>query len=189
ENDTVSNITITENNILGAGTDGIEFDVIEDNANATINIVNNQISDVEEEGIFFNDIQENAMAAITVTGNIITDAGDDGIELTLIEDNANVTATVTDNTIANTGNRLTNPFTNGVRIEHTADTDFCLALDNNSVTTPVEDGFALVSNGAGQFQVVDLENVTARNVGTFNPADIETNAGFVEGTAGVAPCP
>ncbi|MBE7380616.1 MAG: right-handed parallel beta-helix repeat-containing protein [Leptolyngbya sp. SIO1E4] len=189
ENDTVSNITIAENTILGAGREGIEFDVIEDNANATITVTNNQISNVGEEGIFFNDIQENATAAITVTGNIITDASDDGIELTLIEDNANVTATVTDNTIANTGNRITNPFANGVRIEHTADTDFCLALDNNSVTTPVEDGFALVSNGAGQFQVLDLANVTARNVGSFNPADIETNAAFVEGTAGVPPCP
>ncbi|ESA37417.1 parallel beta-helix repeat (two copies) [Leptolyngbya sp. Heron Island J] len=182
ENDTVSNITIAENNILNAGTDGIEFDVIEDNANATISILNNQISNVGEEGIFFNDIQENATAAITVTGNVITNAGDDGIELTLIEDNANVTATVTDNTI-------TNPGANGVRIEHTADTDFCLALDNNSVTTPGDDGFAFVSNGAGQFQVLDRANVTARNVGTFNPADIDTNADFVEGTAGVAPCP
>ncbi|MBT9318035.1 beta strand repeat-containing protein [Leptothoe spongobia] len=182
ENDTVSNITIAENNILSAGTEGIEFDVIEDNANATINIVNNQVSNVGEEGIFFNDIQENATAAITVTGNSITNAGDDGIELTLIEDNANVTATVTDNTI-------TNPGANGVRIEHTADTDFCLALDNNSVTTPGGDGFELVSNGAGQFQVLDRSNVTARNVGTFNPDDIDTNADFVEGTAGVAPCP
>ena len=117
-----------------------------------------------------------------MTGNIITDAGDDGIELTLIEDNANVTATVTDNTI-------TNPGANGVRIEHTADTDFCLALDNNRVTTPGGDGFEFVSNGAGQFQVVDLETVTIRNVGTFNPDDIDTNADFVEGTAGVAPCP
>ncbi|MEM1241405.1 MAG: right-handed parallel beta-helix repeat-containing protein [Cyanobacteria bacterium P01_H01_bin.26] len=182
ENDTVSNITIAENNIISAATEGIEFDVIEDNANATINIVNNQISDVGEEGIFFNDIQENATAAITVTGNIITNAGDDGIELTLIEGNANVTATVTDNTI-------TNPIANGVRIEHTADTDFCLALDNNSVTTPGGDGFEFVSNGAGQFQVLDRANVTARNVGTFNPDDIDTNAAFVEGTAGVAPCP
>jgi hypothetical protein len=182
EDDTVSNITIAENNILNAATEGIEFDVIEDNANATINIVNNQISNVGEEGVFFNDIQENATAAITVTGNVITNAGDDGIELTLIEDNANVTATVTDNTI-------TNPGADGVRIEHTADTDFCLALDNNSVTTPGGDGFELVSNGAGQFQVLDLENVTARNVGTFDPADIETNADFVEGTAGVPACP
>jgi hypothetical protein len=182
ENDTVSNITIAENNILSAATEGIEFDVIEDNANATINILNNQISNVGEEGIFFNNIQENATAAITVTGNTITNAGDDGIELTLIEDNANVTATVTDNTI-------TNPGANGVRIEHTADTDFCLALDNNSVTTPGGDGFELLSNGAGQFQVLDRANVTARNAGTFNPADVETNAAFVEGTAGVAPCP
>ncbi|MEM9976339.1 MAG: right-handed parallel beta-helix repeat-containing protein, partial [Cyanobacteria bacterium P01_D01_bin.2] len=163
ENNTVSNITIAENTILGAATEGIEFDVIEDNANATVNILNNQISDVGEEGIFFNDIQENATAAITVTGNTITNAGDDGIELTLIEDNANVTATVTDNTI-------TNPGADGVRIEHTADTDLCLALDNNSVTTPGSDGFELVSNGAGQFQVLDQANVTARNVGTFNPA-------------------
>jgi len=182
ENDTVSNITIAENNILGAATEGIEFDVIEDNANATITVTNNQISDVGEEGIFFNDIQENTTAAITVTGNSITNAGDDGIELSLIEDNANVTATVTDNTI-------TNPGANGVRIEHTADTDLCLALDNNSVTTPGGDGFELVSNGAGQFQVLDQANVTVRNVGTFDPADIETNADFVEGTAGVAPCP
>ncbi|EKU98948.1 hypothetical protein Lepto7375DRAFT_8283 [Leptolyngbya sp. PCC 7375] len=182
ENDTVSNITIAENNILSAATEGIEFDVIEDNANATINILNNQVSNVGEEGIVFNDIQENATAAITVTGNIITNAGDDGIELTLIEDNANVTATVTDNMI-------TNPGANGVRIEHTADTDFCLALDNNSVTTPGGNGFELVSNGVGQFQVIDRSNVTARNVGTFNPADIDTNADFVEGTAGVAPCP
>ncbi len=182
ENDTVSNITISENNILSAATEGIEFDVIEDNANATINITNNQISNVGEEGIFFNDIQENATAAITVTGNVITNAGDDGIEFTLIEDNANVTATVTDNTI-------TTPGANGVRIEHTADTDVCLALDNNSVTTPGGDGFEFVSNGAGQFQVLDLENVTARNVGTFNPDDIDTNAAFVEGTAGAAPCP
>ena len=182
ENDTVSNITIAENTILGAATEGIEFDVIEDNATATVAITNNQISNVGEEGIFFNDIQENATAAITVTGNSITSIGDDGIELTLIEDNANVTATVTDNTI-------TNPGADGVRIEHTADTDLCLALDNNSVTTPGGDGFELVSNGAGQFQVLDQANVTARNVGTFNPADIETNADFVEGTAGVAPCP
>ncbi|MGD1927873.1 MAG: inverse autotransporter beta domain-containing protein [Leptolyngbyaceae cyanobacterium] len=182
ENDTVSNITIAENNILSAGTEGIEFDVIEDNANATITVTINQISNVGEEGVFFNDIQENATAAITVTGNSSTNAGDDGIELTLIEDNANVTATVTDNTI-------TNPGADGVRIEHTADTDFCLALDNNSVTTPGDDGFELVSNGAGQFQVIDQANVTARNVGTFNPADIETNADFVEGTAGVPPCP
>ncbi|MEM8611148.1 MAG: right-handed parallel beta-helix repeat-containing protein [Cyanobacteria bacterium P01_H01_bin.105] len=182
ENDTVSNITIAENNILGAATEGIEFDVIEDNANATITVTNNQISDVGEEGIFFNDIQENTTATITVTGNSITNAGDDGIELTLIEDNANVTATVADNTI-------TNPGANGVRIEHTADTDVCLALDNNNVTTPGGDGFELVSNGAGQFQVIDQANVTARNVGTFNPDDIETNADFAEGTAGVAPCP
>ncbi|WP_163668284.1 right-handed parallel beta-helix repeat-containing protein [Adonisia turfae] len=181
ENDTVSNITIAENNILGAATQGIEFDIIEDNANATVNALNNQISNVGEEGIFLNAIQENATAAITVTGNTITNAGDDGIELTLIEDNANVTATVTDNTI-------TNPGANGVRIEHTADTDFCLALDNNSVTNPGGDGFELVSNGAGQFQVLDQANVTARNVGTFNPNDIDTNAAFVEGTAGVAPC-
>ena len=117
-----------------------------------------------------------------MTGNTITNAGDDGIELTLMEDNANVTATVTDNTI-------TNPGANGVRIEHTADTDVCLALDNNSVTTPGGDGFELVSNGAGQFQVLDQANVTARNVGTFNPDDIDTNADFAEGTAGVAPCP
>ena len=117
-----------------------------------------------------------------MTGNTITNAGDDGVELNLIEDNANVTATVTDNTI-------TNPGANGVRVEHTADTDFCLALDNNNVTTPGGDGFELVSNGAGEFQVIDQANVTARNVGTFNPDDIETNADFVEGTAGVAPCP
>lgn len=182
ENDTVSNITVAENNILSAATEGIEFDVIEDNANATINILNNQISNVGEEGIFFNDIQENTTAAITVTGNSITNAGDNGIELTLIENNANVTATVTDNTI-------TNPGANGVRIEHVADTDFCLALDNNSVTTPGDDGFELISNGAGQFQVLDRGNVTARNIGTFDPADVETNAAFVEGTEGVAPCP
>jgi hypothetical protein len=105
-----------------------------------------------------------------------------GVELTLIEDNANVTATVTDNTI-------TNPGADGVRIEHTADTDFCLALDHNSVTTPGSDGFEFVSTGAGQFQVLDRANVTTRNFGTFNPADIATNAAFVEGTAGVAPCP
>ncbi|MEO1349188.1 MAG: right-handed parallel beta-helix repeat-containing protein [Cyanobacteria bacterium J06635_15] len=182
ENDSVSNITIANNNILGAGTEGIEFDVIEDSANATINILNNQISNVGEEGIFLNDIQENTTAAITVTGNNITNAGDDGIELNLIEDNANVTATVTDNTI-------TNPGADGVRIEHTADTDFCLALDNNNVATPGDDGFELISNGEGQFQVLDQANVTARNVGTFNPADIETNEAFVEGTEGVAPCP
>ena len=182
ENDTVSNITIAENNILSAATDGVEFDVIEDNANATVSILNNQISNVGEDGIFFNDIQENTTADITVTGNTITNAGDDGIELSLIEDNANVTATVTDNTI-------TNPGANGVRVEHTADADFCLALDNNTVTTPGNDGFELVSNGAGQFQVLDRANVTARNDGTFDPADIETNAAFVDGTAGVAPCP
>ncbi|MEO1127435.1 MAG: right-handed parallel beta-helix repeat-containing protein [Cyanobacteria bacterium J06639_16] len=182
ENDTVSNITIAENTILSAGREGIEFDVIEDSANATINILNNQISDVGEEGIFFNDIQENTTAAITVTGNSITNAGDDGIELNLIEDNANVTATVTDNTI-------TNPGADGVRIEHTADTDFCLALDNNTVITPGSDGFEFLSNGEGQFQVLDRANVTARNFGTFNPADIETNEAFVEGTEGVAPCP
>ncbi|MEL7495797.1 MAG: right-handed parallel beta-helix repeat-containing protein [Cyanobacteria bacterium J06554_11] len=182
ENDTVSNITIAENTILSAGREGIEFDVIEDNANAMINIRNNQISNVGEEGIFFNDIQEDVTADITVTGNTITNAGDDGIELTLIEDNANVTATVTDNTI-------TNPGADGVRIEHTADTDICLALDNNTVTTPGGDGFELISNGAGQFQVLDQANVTARNAGTFNPADVETNAAFVEGTEGVAPCP
>ena len=151
ENDTVSNITIAENNIISAATEGIEFDVIEDNANATITVTNNQISDVGEEGIFFNDIQENATADITVTGNTITNAGDNGIELTLIEDNANVTATVTDNTI-------TNPGANGVRIEHTADTDMCLALDSAS---PTRD-FALVDVKLHDFKCNLIGNLHLR---------------------------
>ena len=180
--DAVANITIAENNILGAESQGIEFDFITDSAEATINVLNNQVSNVGAEGIFFDDIEQDATAVITVTGNTITNAGNDGIELDLIENNANVTATVTDNTI-------TNPGGDGVRIDHTAATDFCLDLNNNTVTTPSSDGFEFTSAGAGEFQVLNLDNVTTANVGTFNPADIAANAAFVEGTEGVAPCP
>ena len=92
---------------------------------------------------------------------------------------SNVAAVVTEDT-------TTDPDGDGVRIMHNADT--CLALDNNTVINPVSDGFELISNGAGQCQVVDLANVTARNVGTFNPNDIGANDDFVNGEAGVAPC-
>ncbi len=181
ENNTVSNILIEENTILGAGEEGIEFDNIENNADATIRILNNRISNAEKEGIAFGDIENTTTSSITVSGNTITDVGADGIKFDLIEDDANATVTVTDNTI-------TNPGGNGVSIEHTEDANICLALDNNTVTTPGGDGFNLLSNGAGQFQVIDLANVTRRNVGTFSPADIEDNDAFIEGTAGQAPC-
>ncbi|MEL6900047.1 MAG: right-handed parallel beta-helix repeat-containing protein [Cyanobacteria bacterium J06606_4] len=182
ENDTVSDISISENTILGAGEEAIEIDRIENSADATIRVLNNQISNAVEEGIIFDDIENTTTANITVTGNTITDVGGDGIRFDDIENNANVTLTVDDNTI-------TNPGGDGVSIDHTANTDMCLALDNNTVTNPGADGFNLLSDGKGQFQIVDLANVTDRNIGSFNPADIETNEAFAEGTPGVAPCP
>ncbi|MEL6469932.1 MAG: right-handed parallel beta-helix repeat-containing protein [Cyanobacteria bacterium J06623_4] len=182
ENNTVSDISISENTILGAGEEAIEIDRIENNANATISILNNQISNAVEEGIIFDDIENTTTANITVSDNTITDVGGDGIRFDVIENNANVTLTIDDNTI-------TNPGGDGVSIEHTANTDMCLALDNNTVTNPGADGFNLLSDGKGQFQIVDLANVTDRNIGSFSPADIETNEAFSEGTPGVAPCP
>ncbi|MFK8184652.1 MAG: beta strand repeat-containing protein [Phormidesmis sp.] len=181
ENNTVSNILIEENTILSAATEGIEFDDIENNADATIRILNNQVFNAAEEGIAFGDIENTTTSNITVSGNTITDVGTDGIKVDLVEDGASAAITVTNNTI-------TNPGGNGVSIEHIEDANICLALDNNTVTTPGGDGFNLLSNGAGQFQVIDLANVTSRNVGSFNPADIEENDAFVEGTAGQAPC-
>jgi len=198
ENNANATITVNDNQITNAVEfSGIEFDRVEDNAHATITVNNNQIINVSESGIFFDEIEDTATAVITIDGNTITDTGNNGIEFELIENNANVTATVTNNTIVNTGTTTTptegenttpEPDGDGVRITHTADTDLCLVLDNNTAINPVSDGFDLISNGAGQFQVVDLGNVTDRNVGTFNPADIETNDGFVNGTAGQAPC-
>lgn len=45
-----------------------------------------------------------------------------------------------------------------------------------------------LQNGQGQFQVIDLSNVTERNVGSFSLADIEVNGDFAAGTGGEALC-
>ena len=196
--------TVTDNTIADVGADGIVFNIIED-ADVTATVTNNTITTPGGDAVRIdhaNSLQAEEILSVVEGSNITTDTVGDEIEdiedalevedtLDVVVDtpsvieevaDANVTVTVSDNTITNPGN-------DGVSIGHTASNDMCLALDNNSVTTPGGDGFELVSNGAGQFQVIDQANVTARNVGTFNPADIETNADFVEGTAGVPPCP
>lgn len=176
-------ITVDGNTITDAGDDGIEFELIEDNANVTATVTNNTIINPGSETVTTDN--PNDFPSVVIGGGNTGDDEVDEDELEGIENISNVTANVT---AAATENATTEADGDGVRITHTADTDICLALDNNTVINPVSDGFELISNGSGQFQVIDLGNITARNVGTFNPADIETNDDFVNGEAGVAPC-
>ncbi|MEL6490467.1 MAG: right-handed parallel beta-helix repeat-containing protein [Cyanobacteria bacterium J06621_3] len=211
ENNANTTINILNNQIENVGEEGIFFDDIENTATAVITVDGNTITDAGDDGIEFNLIEDNANVTAIVTNNTIINpgsapapvengvglpslvvgtpnTGDDEIDeedIEVISANVNVVANVTaaEETIA-----LPEPDGDGVRINHTAETDMCLVLDNNTVINPNSDGFELISNGTGQFQVVDLANVTDRNVGTFNPADLENNDAFVEGTAGTAPC-
>ena len=181
ENNAIANITVS-NNQISSGETGIEFDVTENEATVNISVIGNTITVAAEEGILFEDIEDNAVADITIENNTILSAATQGIEFELIEDNANATISILNNQISNVGEE-------GILIEHSADTDFCLALDQNTVTTPGSDGFELLSNGSGQFQILDLVNLTQRNTGTFNPADIASNNDFVNGKADMPPCP
>ncbi|MEM6451875.1 MAG: right-handed parallel beta-helix repeat-containing protein [Cyanobacteria bacterium P01_D01_bin.105] len=209
EDNANATINIVNNQISNVGEEGIFFNDIQETATAVITVDGNTITDAGDDGIEFTLIEQNANVTATVTNNTIinpgttttptTDPGgfpsvvvqppsDDELDeddLEELEASASVVAGVA---AAAAETETSDPDGDGVRITHTADTDMCLALDNNTVINPASDGFDLISNGAGQFQVVDLANVTSRNVGTFNPADIEINEGFVEGTAGQAPC-
>ncbi|MEO0647437.1 MAG: right-handed parallel beta-helix repeat-containing protein, partial [Cyanobacteria bacterium J06650_10] len=93
------NIINAENvDALVAGGDGIEFDNIENNANAIITVNNNQISNVAFEGIEFGDIENDAVATINVENNQI-DSNETGIEFNNIENRANANITIEGNTI------------------------------------------------------------------------------------------
>jgi len=175
-------ITIDGNTITNAGDDAIEFDLIENDANVTAIITNNTIIN---PGIQDTPV-ENPSDFPSVVIDPPSDDELDESDLEELEASVNVVSNVT---VVEEGTETADPDGDGVRITHTADTDVCLALDNNTVTNPVSDGFELISNGAGQFQVIDLANVTERNVGTFNPADIEANDSFVNGKVGESPCP
>ncbi|MFK8184653.1 MAG: right-handed parallel beta-helix repeat-containing protein [Phormidesmis sp.] len=211
ENNANATINILNNQIENAGEQGILVGEIDGTATAVITVDGNTITDPGDDGIEFSLIEENANVTATVTNNTIINPGttttpvenpsdfpsvvidppntdDDELEdedLAELEASASAVAGVA---AAEEVAAAPEPDGDGVRITHTADTDMCLALDNNTVINPASDGFDLISNGAGQFQVIDLANVTGRNVGTFNPADIEANDGFVEGKAGTAPC-
>jgi len=188
----VADVTIADNEISTVEREGIYFGPIRNAADVNIAITGNQLPSVGADGIFFRRILGTATAEILIDDNTITNAGAntavnnaadlDGIDLNAIVGNTNVTATISNNTIAN-------PSANGVRIAHLANGDMCLALDNNTVNTPGSNGYELVSTGNGRFQVLNRANVTTANIGNFNPADIATNAAFVNGTAAVAPCP
>ena len=200
--------TVTNNLITDAGAEGIAFNISED-ANVTTTIANNTIANPGGNGVRINhadlgqlgaviavvegsntpantinseaedpeDIEEALEAEDTLDAVVVTPNGD-----TLDETpNGSVMAIASDNTI-------TRPGDNGVKIEHTASNDMCLALDNNTVVEAGSDGFELLSNGTGQFQVLNLAGVVTNNVGTFNPADIATNVDFVNGEPGVEPC-
>ncbi|MEO1394911.1 MAG: right-handed parallel beta-helix repeat-containing protein [Cyanobacteria bacterium J06634_5] len=216
EDNANATINIAGNQISNVGEEGIFFNDIQETATAVITVDSNTITDAGDDGIEFALIENDANVTATVTNNTIINPGiqdtlttnpadflsividppnttddepdddePDEDELEELEASINVVANVI---AAEEATATPEPVGDGVRITHTADADMCLALDNNTVINPASDGFDLISNGAGQFQVVDLANVTSRNVGTFNPADIETNDGFVNGTAGEQPC-
>ncbi|MEL7359919.1 MAG: right-handed parallel beta-helix repeat-containing protein [Cyanobacteria bacterium J06560_6] len=208
-------INILNNQISDVGEEGILFNDIQETTTAVITVDGNTITDAGDDGIDFNLIEDEANVTATITNNTIVNpgttttsgtnpgdfpsividspnSGDDEPDDELDEDDlaelsasVNAVAAVTE---VEAALEPAEPDGDGVRINHTADTDMCLVLDNNTVINPASDGFELISNGAGQFQVVDLANITERNVGNFDPADIENNDAFVEGTAGTAPC-
>ncbi|MEL6352190.1 MAG: right-handed parallel beta-helix repeat-containing protein [Cyanobacteria bacterium J06627_28] len=209
-------INILNNQISDVGEEGILFNDIQETTTAVITVDGNTITDAGDDGIDFNLIEDEANVTATITNNTIVNpgttttsgtnpgdfpsividspnSGDDEPDDELDEDDlaelsasVNAVAAVTE---VEAALEPAEPDGDGVRINHTADTDMCLVLDNNTVINPASDGFDLISNGTGQFQVVDLANVTGRNVGTFDPADIESNEGFLNGVAGEAPCP
>lgn len=182
-----ADITITNNNITTIEREGIYIGPITDNAVATVTISNNQLPSIGADGISFNGIRNSATATLTIDKNTITRAGTnenaDGIILNNIAGTANVAATIENNTISNASE-------NGVEIVRKGNANFCLALNNNEVTTPVIAGFNFESTAnGGDFQILNLDSITTDNIGSFDPADIEMNAAFVNGTATVAPCP
>ena len=209
EDDANATINIINNQISNVGEEGIFFNDIQETATAVITVDSNTITDAGDDGIEFNLIEDNANVTATVTNNTIVNPG---IQETPVDNPSDFPSVVIDppntdneepdedeieelsasaNAVANVAaaeNAALEPNGDGVQINHTANADMCLVLDNNTVINPASDGFDLISNGVGQFQIVDLGNVTSRNIGTFDPADIEINDGFVEGTAGQAPC-
>ena len=213
ENNANATINILNNQISNVGEEGIFFDDIEDTATAVITIDGNTITDAGDDGIEFSLVENNATVTATVTNNTIINPGSEATPTETLNDFPSVVIAppntdedeldeddleeieeleVSTNVVANIaaaeGENTAESDGDGVRITHTADTNMCLALDNNAVINPASDGFDLISNGAGQFQIVDIANVTSRNIGTFNPTDIENNEAFIEGTEGVAPC-
>ncbi len=197
--------TVTNNAITNTGADSVVLNIVE-NANVTATVTDNVIANPGGDGMRIdhaNFVQaEEALAFVESTNTVANTVGDETEDDDETEDTLDavvdtpsvvaetpngtteggVTVTVSDNTI-------TKPGDDGVSIDHTADTDICLALNNNTVIEPGSDGFELLSNGAGQFQILNLAGIDTANVGTFNPADIADNAAFVNGTAEVAPCP
>lgn len=181
EGDANATIAVIGNTIT-TSRDGIFFDDLLNNVTANIVVQGNTItgSATSQEGIFFDDISSMVTATLSVNNNTITNVGREGIEIDPIRGNATATATVNNNIITNAGS-------DGINIDHRSANNFCLTLDSNSVTMPAGDGIELVSGGTGQFQVINLGTLAARNTGALRLSPTPGN--FINGTAGTAPCP
>ncbi|MEC4852252.1 MAG: right-handed parallel beta-helix repeat-containing protein, partial [Jaaginema sp. PMC 1079.18] len=183
QDDVQANITISGNTIERVGSRAIAFDLIQVNATPTITIENNTINTTGDQGIYFDDIEANVNAKITISGNAIANTGDDGIQFDTIENSATATLQILNNTLSNSAQ-------DGIEIEHTSTSNLCLALSGNTATGITGNGFNFISAvGGGQFQIIDLANITTNNTGTFNPNNITINPNFNNGTTGIAPCP
>ena len=164
-------LSIADNQILASDGFGVELDVIEDTSNVTIDIRDNTIDDTRFDGVHV-DIEDSATVNITVSNNTIEETGTTGIDVDNGSQNTNLAANqniFTDN--GGTGFRLTNQASGSV----------CLVLDSNNGSNSAVAEFELANLAiATNFEIVGLDDITMRNTGTFDPADIETNSGFTD---------
>ncbi|MEO1744221.1 MAG: right-handed parallel beta-helix repeat-containing protein, partial [Cyanobacteria bacterium J06629_9] len=178
--DAVVELQISDNIITNNDSYGIQLEGFYGTAEANVTISGNTINNNDYTGIYVGGIYGDAVVDISISDSIITNNGRYGVRMR-IYDNADVTATVT-------GNTIDNNVYDGISVNVYDTAEICLTLNNNNSGTPTNpgnDGFAL-NNGTGnaaQFEVVDLNNVTTNNTGTFDPADPAASGDFTNVTA------
>ena len=204
EDNTEANIAIHDNRITNSGINAINIDNIRDSAKFTLDIVENQIDSIENVAIFIDSIQGEADATVNITDNTITNIENDGINVDVLGQ-ATLDLTIDGNRIENTisppnpsdiqaadinnNSENTTIFANGNILSNNGSTGFefinqpagklCLMLDSNTGNNVSVADFTLTNNATpADFEVIDLNTITLRNTGRFNPPNISTNTAF-----------
>ncbi|MBF2068036.1 MAG: right-handed parallel beta-helix repeat-containing protein [Calothrix sp. C42_A2020_038] len=155
---TLTNSKINDTKLDGNGEGGQGIFLQANGTQQNININNTQITNSAGQGMF---VQTNgaATAKVNLNSNTITNSGSNDIFLQANESSKMAALAELNN--------LENQVINALSAANNSDKPMCLALRNNKTMS----GFLLQRNN-GDFQLVDLDNITVNNMGTvtFQPS-------------------